>query len=70
MQIHAPEETADFTKISKGLLINGGTMDLLWVEGMKNAAKVAYDNKIPWILDPCGCGATYLKNNTFIINIS
>lgn len=41
-------------------MINGGTIDYLWVEGIKKAVKTAQSKNIPWVLDPVGCGSTYL----------
>lgn len=56
--LHAPEESADFTKISGALSINMGTLGREPVQGMKNAIEAANEKGIPWVLDPVGMGAT------------
>lgn len=36
--VHAPEETLGFATIAGALVINVGTIDALWLEGMQRAA--------------------------------
>lgn len=55
--VHAVEEAAEFTAISKALVINIGTLDTSFVAGMDAAVASATANQIPWVLDPVGVGA-------------
>jgi len=56
--VHAREEVEDFVVLSGALAINIGTLSPPWVEAMKLAAAKAVKSRIPWVLDPVGCGAT------------
>ena len=56
--VHAVEEVEEFTSISRGLVINIGTLSPSWVEAMRLAAGRAVHAGIPWVLDPVGAGAT------------
>lgn len=53
--IHAPEEAADFAKISSAVVLNIGTLSGQWVTAMEAAAAAATG---PVVLDPVGAGAT------------
>lgn len=56
--VHAVEEVEEFTSISRGLVINIGTLSPSWVDAMRLAALRAGQAGIPWVLDPVGAGAT------------
>lgn len=56
--VHAPEEVEEFTAISRGLVINIGTLSRSWVTAMRLAADEAGRAGVPWVLDPVGAGAT------------
>lgn len=51
-----PAESADFAKISSGVLINTGTPNTEQYAGMRAAAKSADANGTPWVLDPVAAG--------------
>lgn len=61
---HAVEETEEMVSIANSLVINIGTLDPYWVEGMKRAAAKAYELGKPWVLDPVGAGATSYRTRT------
>lgn len=50
--VHAPEEISDFTPVSAALSVNIGTLSGPWLKSMIDAAAVANENNIPWVLDP------------------
>lgn len=56
--VHAVEEVEEFTAISRGLVINIGTLSPRWVDAMRLAAQRARAKNVPWVLDPVGAGAT------------
>lgn len=62
--VHAQEEAADFARIADAVVINIGTLSPPWVEAMHDAAAVAAERGIPWILDPVGVGATPYRTKT------
>ncbi|HEX6231943.1 MAG TPA: hydroxyethylthiazole kinase [Jiangellaceae bacterium] len=62
--VHARDEAADFARIADAVVINIGTLSPPWVEAMHDAAAVAADRGIPWILDPVGVGATPYRTKT------
>lgn len=62
--VHAPEEVEDFVSISRSLVINIGTLDATFVDGMMRAAKQARQVGLPWVLDPVGVGATRYRQMT------
>ncbi|MGL4240006.1 MAG: hydroxyethylthiazole kinase, partial [Beijerinckiaceae bacterium] len=62
--VHAPEEAADFAAISRSLVINIGTLDATFVNGMLRAAEAAQKAGVPWVLDPVGVGATRYRQET------
>ncbi|SHE72546.1 hydroxyethylthiazole kinase [Mariniphaga anaerophila] len=59
---HAVEEVADMAGIASALVINIGTLNPLWVEGMIKAGIAATAKGIPVIFDPVGVGATPYRN--------
>lgn len=59
---HAVEEVADMVKIASALVINMGTLNPQWVEGMLKAGKAAKELGIPVVFDPVGVGATPYRN--------
>jgi hydroxyethylthiazole kinase len=60
--VHAPEEAGEFAAISRALVINIGTLDASFVEGMERAVAAAGAHGVPWALDPVGVGATGYRN--------
>ena len=58
LMAHAPEELDDLTDIDAALVLNIGTLDDAWLEGMKIAGVAASRRSIPIVLDPVGAGAT------------
>lgn len=62
---HAPEEVAELVAISGALVINPGTLDAPWVQGMEKAIMEANRSRKPWVLDPVGAGASTYRNETF-----
>lgn len=59
---HAVEEVADMVKIASALVINMGTLNPQWVEGMLKAGKAAKELGVPVVFDPVGVGATPYRN--------
>ncbi len=55
---HWKKEMEEMTAIAGALVINIGTLDSGWIEGMKAAGTAASNRGIPIILDPVGAGAT------------
>ena len=55
---HWVSEVVDMVAIANALVINIGTLDDSWVEGMIRAGIAAHNRGIPIILDPVGAGAT------------
>ena len=55
---HWISEVVDMVAIANALVINIGTLDDSWVEGMIRAGIAAHNRGIPIILDPVGAGAT------------
>lgn len=55
---HWKEEMDEMTAIAGALVINIGTLDAEWIEGMKAAGVAASRRGIPIVLDPVGAGAT------------
>ncbi|MDR2084585.1 MAG: hydroxyethylthiazole kinase [Bacteroidales bacterium] len=55
---HATNEMEDMVAIVSALVINIGTLNDEWVNGMLIAGKAAKLKNIPIILDPVGAGAT------------
>jgi hydroxyethylthiazole kinase len=55
---HWKDEMEEMTAIAGALVINIGTLDSGWVEGMKAAGVAASHRGTPIVLDPVGAGAT------------
>ncbi len=55
---HAKEEMRSMTSIASSLVLNIGTLDAQWVEGIFEAGDSMHELKRPIILDPVGSGAT------------
>lgn len=55
---HAVEEMKDMTAIAGALMINIGTLDAQWVEGMMEAGRAMAARGGVIVLDPVGAGAT------------
>lgn len=55
---HAKEEMADMTSIASALVLNIGTLDSQWVEGIFAAGNSMSLLGRPIVLDPVGSGAT------------
>ncbi|MCG6191038.1 hydroxyethylthiazole kinase [Maribellus maritimus] len=63
---HAVEEVADMAGIASALVINIGTLNPLWVEGMMKAGIAATEKGIPVVFDPVGVGATPYRNEVAV----
>ncbi|SFF41044.1 hydroxyethylthiazole kinase [Sunxiuqinia elliptica] len=59
---HAIEEVADMVRIAASLVINMGTLNPQWVDGMLQAGAAAKQKGIPVVFDPVGVGATPYRN--------
>ncbi|MBR5856102.1 MAG: hydroxyethylthiazole kinase [Bacteroidales bacterium] len=55
---HWVSEMEEMTSIASSLVINIGTLDDKWIDGMLAAGKAANKRGIPIVLDPVGAGAT------------
>ena len=55
---HWVSEMEEMTAIAGSLVINIGTLDDKWIDGMLAAGKAAAKRGIPIVLDPVGAGAT------------
>lgn len=55
---HWKDEMEEMTAIAGALVINIGTLDTEWIEGMKAAGLAAAGRGTPIVLDPVGAGAT------------
>ena len=55
---HWASEMEEMTAIAGALVINIGTLDADWIEGMKAAGLAASRRGTPIVLDPVGAGAT------------
>ena len=55
---HWVSEMEEMTAIAGALVINIGTLDDKWIDGMLAAGNAAMRRQIPVILDPVGAGAT------------
>ena len=60
---HWKEEMEEMTAIAGALVINIGTLDADWIEGMKAAGLAAARRGTPIVLDPVGAGATSQRTN-------
>lgn len=61
---HWREEMEEMTAIAGALVINIGTLDTEWIEGMKAAGIAASRRGTPIVLDPVGAGATSQRTAT------
>lgn len=61
---HWTDEMEEMTGIAGALVINIGTLDREWIEGMKAAGTAASRRGIPIVLDPVGAGATSQRTAT------
>ena len=68
---HWKDEMEEMTAIAGALVINIGTLDTQWIEGMKAAGLAALRRGTPIVLDPVGAGATSQRTNAAweIINL-
>jgi hydroxyethylthiazole kinase len=62
--VHAREEAAEFADLASAVVINIGTLSPHWVASMHDAARVARNRGIPWVLDPVAAGATAYRTET------
>lgn len=60
----APEEAADITAISDGLLINLGTLSQSSIDAFMRSGKKANELGIPVLFDPVGAGASEYRRQT------
>jgi hydroxyethylthiazole kinase len=63
---HWKEEMEEMTAIAGALVINIGTLDSEWIEGMKAAGVAASRRGIPVVLDPVGAGATSQRTSVAV----
>ena len=61
--VHAPEEAAEFARITSALVINIGTITAAQLAAMRLATAAAHDAKVPWVLDPVAIGATQFRRD-------
>lgn len=63
---HWADEMDEMTAIAEALVINIGTLDSQWIEGMEAAGIAASKRGIPIVLDPVGAGATSQRTATAV----
>ena len=63
---HWKDEMEEMTAIAGALVINIGTLDREWIEGMKAAGAAASRRGTPIVLDPVGAGATSQRTDTAV----
>lgn len=61
---HWKAEMEEMTSIASALVINIGTLDAEWIEGMIAAGRAAHKRGTPIVLDPVGAGATSWRTRT------
>lgn len=61
---HAVEEMDEMTRLAGALMINIGTLDAQWVEGMLRAGNAMRQRGGVTVLDPVGAGATRYRTQT------
>ena len=61
---HWTDEMEEMTAIAGALVINIGTLDKEWIEGMFAAGRAANRRGVPIVLDPVGAGATSQRTAT------
>lgn len=64
MMAHWTSEMDEMTAIASALVINIGTLDAEWIEGMIAAGEAASRRGTPIVLDPVGAGATSWRTRT------
>ena len=64
MMAHWTCEMEEMTAIASALVINIGTLDAEWIEGMIAAGEAASRRGTPIVLDPVGAGATSWRTRT------
>jgi hydroxyethylthiazole kinase len=62
--IHASEEIGDFSKIAKCLMISTGTLSARGALAMSEAASIAEEKIIPWVLEAHGINETQFRDKT------
>lgn len=62
--IHSSEEIGDFSKIAKCLMISTGTLSARGALAMVEAASIAQEKIIPWVLEAQGAGETQFRDKT------
>ena len=67
---HWVSEMEEMTAIAGALVINIGTLDDTWIDGMLTAGKAAMHRGIPIVLDPVGVGATSQRTDAALTLIS
>ncbi len=60
---HAIEEVEDMVSLSRALVLNIGTLSVLWLKAMVKAGKRARRKGIPVVFDPVGSGATRMRTD-------
>lgn len=61
---HSKMEAADMASFASSLVLNIGTLEPHWIEGMELAIAKAKERNIPIVLDPVGNGATPYRTQT------
>ncbi len=61
---HWTDEMEEMVAIAGALVINIGTLDGEWIEGMFAAGRAARRRGVPIVLDPVGAGATSQRTTT------
>lgn len=59
-----PLESAEITALSRGLVLNIGTLHERTVDAMLSSGKTANERDIPVVLDPVGVGASAFRRET------
>lgn len=62
--VHDEREAAEMAGLASAVVVNIGTLSPPWVAGMHDAARVAHERGIPWVLDPVAVGATAYRRET------
>lgn len=62
--VHDEREAAEMANLASAVVVNIGTLSPPWVAGMHEAARVATERGIPWVLDPVAVGATAYRRET------
>ncbi|WP_293780932.1 hydroxyethylthiazole kinase [uncultured Aeromicrobium sp.] len=62
--VHDEREAAEMARLASAVVVNIGTLSPPWVIGMQEAARMATQRGIPWVLDPVAVGATAYRRKT------